>query len=131
MIAEQRFSILTFPQFFDGAELTVNIVVVRLAAHRIRGNQFHFAECIHRRNIVRPRVSERCDTSRLVRIPRQVFLAVAVVNDAILPLAFQNFGSRTRRGRIRVSAEVADAGVNMQFAVCRDSYQAVEAFGAR
>src|SRR5690606_483282 len=81
----------------------------------------------HRGRIVRAAHRERRVAAELPEVPRQVLRAVAALDDAVLPVALQRVRRDARRHDIRVRAEVADAGVDMQLAVRLQHDEAVEA----
>src|SRR5690606_22136258 len=64
--------------------------------------------------------------AELPDIPRQVLARIAALDDAVLPAHLQHLGRDAGRARVRVRAEVADAGVDVQLAVRRDPDDAVE-----
>ena len=80
--------------------------------------------------VVRARHRERRVAAELPEIPRQVLAAVAAHDDAVVPVRLQHLGRDARRHRVRIRAEVADAGMNVDLAVRRDAHEAVEAVAA-
>ncbi len=107
--------------------LTVDVVVVGLATELLRGDFLQLVERVRGGNEVRAAHGERRIAAELADVPRQVLAAVAALDHAVLPVVFEHFGGHARGAGVRERAEVADAGVNVQHAIRRDTHQAVEA----
>src|SRR5881394_4569523 len=56
--------------------------------------------------------------------------AVAAHDDAVLPIHLEHLGRDARGRGVRVRAEVADAGVDVELAVAREPHEPVEAVAA-
>src|SRR5690606_4875851 len=111
---------------FPDRRLVADIVVVRLAAEIHRRDLLELRERVLRGDVVRARHRERRVAAELADVPRQVLARVAALDDAVLPAHLQHLGRDPRRAGMRVRAEVADAGMDMELALRRDSHDTVE-----
>jgi hypothetical protein len=105
----ERFRWIGFQKHF----LVADVEVVRLAAEVLRRDLGELRPGVHGRDVVGARLGVGGVAADLGRIPRQVPAAVAALDDAILPFAFEHLGGDARGGGIGVGAEIADAGVDV------------------
>src|SRR5690606_8942982 len=111
--------------------LVLDVVVVGRPAEIHRGDLFQLRDGVHRGRIVRAAHRERRVAAELPEVPRQVLRAVAALDDAVLPLALQRVRRDARGDRIRIRAEIADAGMDVELPVRLQHDETVEAARAR
>ena len=70
--------------------------VIRDAAQSFGNYLLHLVHGIHCCDVVGSRLREGRHAAGLVGIPRQILFAAAVMDHAVIPFAFQHFGSDTR-----------------------------------
>ncbi len=97
--------------------LVAEFVVAGCAAQHLRGDVEQLVLQIHRSDVVGARLGRCREAAGLRAVPRQSEPAVAALDDHVLPRDIQQVGRNARRCRMRVGAEIADAGVDVQLAV--------------
>ena len=102
---------------FDTTRLIAEVVVGRRAAQHLRGDVEQLFLQVHRRDIVGARLGRCGEAAGLRAVPWQAEPAVAALDDHVLPRDVQQIRRHARRCRMRVGAEIADAGVDS--AACR------------
>ena len=107
--------------------LRVGVVVVRRAAHVLRGNLLQLLLEVHARRVVRAGVRVGRLAAGLDRDPRQALRRVAPDHFAVLPRHVDHFGDHARGVAERLRAEVADALVDFELAVGPQDAEAVDA----
>ena len=101
------------------------IVIAGRATQIHCSNLQQFVLCIHSRNIIRARHRKRGIAPPLCMVPRQMAAGIAPLNHAIFPFTCQHFGGYTRRCSVRKCTEVANARMNVQLALWRQTHQTI------
>ena len=102
--------------------LVAELVIVRRAAQHLRRDVEQLLLHVHRGDIVGARLGRCGQAAGLRAVPGQAEPAVAAFDDHVLPADIQQVRRDPRRRGVRVGAEIADAGVDVQLAVRRDAH---------
>ena len=107
--------------------MTADVVVLRRPAEIHGGNFLQLGHRVHGCHVVAAAHGKRGIAAELPLVVRQLPAAVATLDDAVGPVALQNFRGHAGRGAVGIGAKIAHTGVNVELAFRRQPHQPVEA----